>query len=101
MPISFQWIAVAGPKCRGDIVSLGYVGEAFSHGYAVTCTVAPIAQSAEAADLKSAQCEFESHWGHRKSPVKSVIEAERPAGKPSCLGVPPARGDPEPNAVRH
>jgi hypothetical protein len=26
--------------------------------------MAPIAQSAEAADLKSAKCEFESHWGH-------------------------------------
>ena len=27
-------------------------------------SAAPIAQSAEAADLKSAQCGFESHWGH-------------------------------------
>ena len=26
---------------------------------------APIAQLAEAADLKSAQCRFESVWGHR------------------------------------
>lgn len=26
---------------------------------------APIAQLAEAADLKSAQCRFESDWGHR------------------------------------
>jgi hypothetical protein len=26
--------------------------------------VAPIAQSAEAADLKSAKCRFESDWGH-------------------------------------
>ena len=31
---------------------------------------APIAQLAEAADLKSAQCRFESDWGHfRGSPV--------------------------------
>ena len=27
---------------------------------------APIAQLAEAADLKSAQCRFESDWGHRE-----------------------------------
>jgi hypothetical protein len=27
--------------------------------------VAPIAQLAEAADLKSAQCRFESDWGHQ------------------------------------
>lgn len=27
-------------------------------------TTAPIAQSAEAVDLKSIQCGFESHWGH-------------------------------------
>ena len=27
--------------------------------------LAPIAQSAEAVDLKSIQCGFESHWGHR------------------------------------
>ena len=26
--------------------------------------LAPIAQSAEAVDLKSIQCGFESHWGH-------------------------------------
>ena len=26
---------------------------------------APIAQSAEAVDLKSIQCGFESHWGHK------------------------------------
>ena len=26
---------------------------------------APIAQLAEAADLKSAKCRFESDWGHR------------------------------------
>src|SRR5690242_6988513 len=28
--------------------------------------VAPIAQLEEAADLKSAQCRFESDWGHRE-----------------------------------
>ena len=31
--------------------------------------LAPIAQSAEAVDLKSIQCGFESHWGHH---VKSL-----------------------------
>ena len=31
--------------------------------YALNCH-APIAQLAEAADLKSAQCRFESDWGH-------------------------------------
>ena len=30
----------------------------------VAARQAPIAQLAEAADLKSAQCGFESHWGH-------------------------------------
>ena len=34
--------------------------------YPLSCD-APIAQLAEAADLKSAKCEFESHWGHRSS----------------------------------
>jgi hypothetical protein len=29
-------------------------------------TDAPIAQSAEADDLKSSQCGFESHWGYEK-----------------------------------
>ncbi len=33
----------------------------------VRIRVAPIAQLAEAADLKSAQCGFESHWGHESS----------------------------------
>jgi hypothetical protein len=30
----------------------------------LTFVLAPIAQSAEAADLKSAKCRFESDWGH-------------------------------------
>ena len=30
-------------------------------------SLAPIAQLAEAADLKSVQCRFESDWGHPKS----------------------------------
>ena len=30
--------------------------------------LAPIAQSAEAVDLKSIQCGFESHWGHYVKP---------------------------------
>ena len=33
---------------------------------------APIAQSAEAADLKSVQSGFESQWGHSDSQVKDV-----------------------------
>ena len=33
---------------------------------------APIAQLAEAVDLKSIQCGFESHWGHNTlSPVST------------------------------
>ena len=32
--------------------------------------VAPIAQLAEAADLKSAQCRFEPDWGHGHSPCR-------------------------------
>ena len=34
---------------------------------------APIAQLAEAADLKSAQCRFESDWGHGKGLFKSYF----------------------------
>jgi hypothetical protein len=34
---------------------------------------APIAQLAEAADLKSAQCRFESDWGHQKYAGKGLI----------------------------
>ena len=30
----------------------------------IILALAPIAQSAEAVDLKSIQCGFESHWGH-------------------------------------
>ena len=32
--------------------------------------IAPIAQLAEAADLKSAQCRFESDWGHEIRPAR-------------------------------
>ena len=34
------------------------------YGAVSRCRHAPIAQLAEAADLKSAQCRFESDWGH-------------------------------------
>lgn len=34
---------------------------------AVSRRDAPIAQLAEAADLKSAKCRFESDWGHKRS----------------------------------
>lgn len=39
--------------------------------------LAPIAQSAEAVDLKSIQCGFESHWGHMWSLETSFLEASR------------------------
>ena len=45
----------------GDARSTGTSGKANG----IRCA-APIAQSAEAADLKSAQCGFESHWGHKR-----------------------------------
>ena len=35
--------------------------------------LAPIAQSAEAVDLKSIQCGFESHWGHQKARSESFL----------------------------
>ena len=34
------------------------------YGAVSRCRHAPIAQLAEAADLKSAKCRFESDWGH-------------------------------------
>ena len=45
--------------------------------------LAPIAQSAEAVDLKSIQCGFESHWGHH---VKSrdVLRLPSSSGHPIC-----------------
>ena len=60
-------------------------------GMSLTSGVAPIAQLAEAADLKSAQCRFESDWGHR------ISAGERGICLPACLaflirpGVTPAR----------
>lgn len=45
-----EWVSWCSEDCR---VELG-----------LTCK-APIAQLAEAADLKSAKCRFESDWGHR------------------------------------
>jgi hypothetical protein len=39
-------------------------GVAVALGKAILNCDAPIAQLAEAADLKSAQCRFESDWGH-------------------------------------
>lgn len=39
---------------------------------------APIAQLAEAADLKSAKCRFESDWGHREMhPVTALPRHNR------------------------
>lgn len=38
----------------------------------LTCK-APIAQLAEAADLKSAKCRFESDWGHQNSAQKCAV----------------------------
>ena len=38
---------------------------------------APIAQLAEAADLKSAQCRFESDWGHGPTSVDAVRPTAR------------------------
>ncbi len=47
---------------------------------------APIAQLAEAADLKSAKCGFESHWGHQENGqwrrIASTTEPARGPGKP-------------------
>ncbi len=39
-------------------------------------SLAPIAQLAEAADLKSAQCRFESDWGHRPAVEADVCVAD-------------------------
>ena len=49
---------------------------------------APIAQLAEAADLKSAQCRFESDWGHQEKgsiAFRLVTEEDRPAGEAAVL----------------
>lgn len=40
---------------------------------------APIAQLAEAADLKSAKCRFESDWGHWERQGRRVFETKRRA----------------------
>ena len=47
--------------------------------YGFFCRVrrAPIAQLAEAADLKSAQCRFESDWGHSRSSCSVVLSSSR------------------------
>lgn len=43
-------------------------------GYAIDSPAAPIAQLAEAADLKSVKCRFESDWGHRPVwPVSAIF----------------------------
>lgn len=50
---------------------------------------APIAQLAEAADLKSAQCRFESDWGHYFGWVRRDIELNQ--GLPELVSVSPGR----------
>ena len=53
-------------------VSIDFYADDLGHVYCCTQVTlgplasvgAPIAQLAEAADLKSAQCRFESDWGH-------------------------------------
>jgi hypothetical protein len=53
---------------------------------------APIAQLAEAADLKSAQCRFESDWGHREAAGKEVIDRSIQRQDGARSGVVPAAG---------
>jgi hypothetical protein len=54
--------------------------------YALSCK-APIAQLAEAADLKSVQCRFESDWGHGIRAGRRTIGASGSAHGPVRRGV--------------
>lgn len=55
----------------------------------VLCAPAPIAQLAEAADLKSACCRFESDWGYRVCPFAPLFHLGSSQFFPSPCTPPP------------
>lgn len=55
----------------------------------VLCAPAPIAQLAEAADLKSACCRFESDWGYRVCPFAPLFHFGSSQFFPSPCTPPP------------
>jgi Integrase core domain len=54
-------------------------------GLSLPSGVAPIAQLAEAADLKSAQCRFESDWGHSVLPQVTRSFVTLHPGENGCV----------------